>query len=87
MKQHRVRSSIEELVGDAACYVANCGNRKISSSVLEPDHHKWNEIIGDRVLKSSISIWETLSGQWCKSCLLPADREPIFNRINFLFAE
>ena len=54
----------------------------LEDAMLEPDHHKWNEMVGDRVIKSSISVWEILSSQWCKSCLNTADRDAIFNRID-----
>lgn len=54
----------------------------LEDAMLEPDHHKWNEMVGDRVIKSSVSVWEILSSQWCKVCLQPTDRETIFNQLN-----
>lgn len=44
----------------------------LEDAMLEPDHHKWNAIVGDRVHKSSSSVWELMCNQWCKVCL-PAD--------------
>ncbi|MBI5724517.1 MAG: AAA family ATPase [Planctomycetes bacterium] len=45
--------------------------------ILEPDHHKWNSIVGNRVMKSSTSVWEVLANEWCKSCLTDEDRKSI----------
>jgi len=44
----------------------------LEDAMLEPDHHNWNAKVGDRVLKSSTSVWEILANEWCKSCLDPA---------------
>lgn len=41
----------------------------LEDSMLEPDHHRWNAIVGDQILKSSISVWEVLANEWCRSCL------------------
>jgi predicted ATPase len=49
--------------------------------VLEPDHHKWTELVGDQVVKSSISVWEILCTEWCKSILDSAARGEIAARI------
>lgn len=46
-------------------------------AMLEQNHHKWTELVGDKILKSSNSIWETLSIQWCKSCLQEQDKNTI----------
>lgn len=41
----------------------------LDDAMLEPDHHKWNAKVGDQILKSSVSVWEVLANEWCKSCL------------------
>jgi len=41
----------------------------LEDAMLEPDHHIWNEKVGDRILKSAQSVWEVLSNEWCKTCL------------------
>lgn len=46
-------------------------------AMLEPDHHKWNAKVGDQILKSSISVWEVLANEWCRSCLDPAVRRDL----------
>jgi len=56
----------------------------LDDAILEPDHHKWNTIIGDRIIKSSASVWEILCSQWCRVCLKNEDRERIYNKINEL---
>ncbi|BAY75624.1 hypothetical protein NIES25_20710 [Nostoc linckia NIES-25] len=54
----------------------------LDDSMLEPDHHRWTSMVGDRVIKSSTSVWETLVNQWCKSCLNNDVREALFREIN-----
>lgn len=46
----------------------------LEDAMLEPDNHRWNSSVGDKVLKSAHSVWEILSTEWCKSCLLESDR-------------
>ncbi|MDF2387103.1 AAA family ATPase [Nostoc ellipsosporum NOK] len=53
----------------------------LDDSMLEPDHHKWTSMVGDRVIKSATSVWETLVNQWCKSCLQEQERETLFREI------
>jgi predicted ATPase len=50
----------------------------LDDAILEPDHHKWNTIVGDRIVKSSASVWEILCNQWCKSCLTQISREEVY---------
>ena len=47
----------------------------LEDAMLEPDHHRWLEMVGDRVLKSKTSVWETLTSEWVRSCLPPAERD------------
>jgi predicted ATP-dependent endonuclease of OLD family len=51
-------------------------------AILTPDHHEWTKIIGDRVLKSSISVWETLTLEWCRHCLSSDERSRILDIIS-----
>jgi predicted ATPase len=53
----------------------------LEDAILEPDHHKWNTIVGDRIVKSSTSVWELLCNQWCKSCLTQEERQAIYGPI------
>jgi predicted ATPase len=41
----------------------------LEDAMREPDHHKWNAIVGDKIRKGSHSVWESLVDTWCKSCL------------------
>ena len=41
----------------------------LEDAMLEPDHHKWNAKVGDQIVKSSVSVWEVLASEWCRSCL------------------
>jgi predicted ATPase len=54
----------------------------LEDAMLEPDHHKWNTIVGDRIVKSSASVWEVLCNQWCKSCIDPGLRQRIYTSMN-----
>jgi hypothetical protein len=54
----------------------------LEDAMLEPDHHKWNTSVGDRILKSSTSVWEIICNQWCKSCLTDNARQSIYAPIN-----
>ena len=49
--------------------------------VLTPDHHTWTTQLGDRVIKSAGSVWETLSSEWCRSCLEEAIRDDLVDSI------
>lgn len=46
----------------------------LDDAMLEPNHHRWNAMVGDQIVKSSVSVWEVLANEWCKSCLNPQDR-------------
>ena len=37
----------------------------LDDTCLDPNHHGWTKKIGDRLLKSSASVWELLVNQWC----------------------
>ncbi len=37
--------------------------------ILNPDHHAWTTIIGNKVRMSSKSVWEILCNEWCRNCL------------------
>lgn len=41
----------------------------LEDAMLEPDHHKWTEYVGDRVRKSKDVVWGILVEEWCKQCL------------------
>ena len=47
----------------------------LEDAMREPDHHKWNSLVGDRVLKSASAVWDTVATQWSKSCLGTEDRD------------
>jgi len=53
----------------------------LEDAMLEPDHHKWNARVGDQILKSSVSVWEVLANEWCRSCLDPAARKALADTI------
>lgn len=59
----------------------------LEDAMLEPDHHRWNAKVGDQILKSSVSVWEVMSGEWCRSCLSGDDRKRIFSEISGITGE
>lgn len=58
----------------------------LEDAMLEPDHHRWNTLVGDQVHKSSISVWEVLANEWCRACLQSEDRKAIADEINAAIA-
>lgn len=54
----------------------------LEDAMLEPDHHRWNAKVGDQILKSSVSVWEILASEWCRSCLNSIDRKTLADAIS-----
>jgi predicted ATPase len=52
--------------------------------VLTPDHHLWTTRIGDRIVKSAGSVWETMCTEWCRECLDADARDSLVTRISSL---
>jgi hypothetical protein len=59
----------------------------LEETMLEPNHHKWNEKVGDKILRSASSVWKILANQWCKVCLKEVDRNLIINTFNDLLSK
>lgn len=57
----------------------------LEDAMLLPDNHEWTRFVGNKVLKSSTSVWELMANQWCKSCLVDDDRDVIMESIQNLF--
>lgn len=53
----------------------------LEDAMLNPEFHLWPSLVGDRILKSRTSVWETLAAEWCKECLGAADRDRIVDAI------
>lgn len=49
--------------------------------LLNPHFHKWPSLVGDRILKSATSVWETMATEWCRVCLTEADRDVVVGAI------
>ncbi|WP_437953398.1 AAA family ATPase [Sorangium sp. So ce296] len=56
----------------------------LDDALLNPDFHRWPALVGDRVVKSSVSVWETVATEWCRVCLSPTDRDRIVDSIRTL---
>lgn len=59
----------------------------LEDAMLESDHHRWNSLVGDRTLKSEISVWEILCNVWCRHCLLPQHRDALATAIRRTIAQ
>jgi predicted ATPase len=53
----------------------------LEDALLEPDPHRWTAMVGDKVLKSSSSVWETLCNQWCKLPFEADSRRNIVDKV------
>jgi predicted ATPase len=53
----------------------------LEDAMLDPDHHQWPKRVGDRLLRSKASVWETLCIEWVKSCATPSEKEQLINGI------
>lgn len=53
----------------------------LDDAMLEPDHHNWTTMVGDKILKSSASVWEILASEWAHSCLEKSEQVRVANAI------
>jgi len=58
----------------------------LEDAMLEPDHHRWTAMVGDKVLRSSASVWETLCSQWSKLKQEEESRKKLVDKIADLLA-
>lgn len=49
--------------------------------MLNPEFHLWPELIGNRIIKSKTSVWETMVTEWCRICLDPNERDAFANAV------
>lgn len=53
----------------------------LEDALLNPDFHRWPSLVGNRILKSATSVWETMVTEWCRECLSEEERDLIVNAI------
>ena len=53
----------------------------LDDAILLPEHHEWTTYIGDRLRKSSASIWSILIEEWCARCLTEEYKASFFKTI------
>jgi len=53
----------------------------LDDALLNPHFHQWPSLVGDRILKSATSVWETMATEWCRVCLTDVDRDVIVEAI------
>lgn len=53
----------------------------LEDAMLNPLHHEWTKIIGNKVRMSAKSVWEILCNEWAKTCLEDTYKESILNSL------
>lgn len=53
----------------------------LEDALLNADFHRWPALVGDRVLKSSTSVWEVMATEWCRICLTQQDRDTLVDAV------
>lgn len=53
----------------------------LEDALLNADFHRWPSLVGDRILKSATSVWETMATEWCRECLTEAERDVVVGAI------
>lgn len=53
----------------------------LEDAMREPDHHRWNALVGDKIRKGAHSVWEILVDEWCKTCLTDVEHARIVGDI------
>jgi hypothetical protein len=51
----------------------------LDDAQLDPDHHTWCASVGNKVLRSSSSVWELLCNQWCELDYREDQRKELVN--------
>ncbi|QBG48682.1 ATP-binding protein [Verrucomicrobia bacterium S94] len=41
----------------------------LDESMLEPDHHNWTRIVGDKIRMSAKNVWQILCKEWVYECM------------------
>jgi predicted ATPase len=53
----------------------------LEDAMRTPDHHLWTTLVGDRVLKSAASVWDTLVHEWATTILSDEEQQRIITVI------
>lgn len=54
----------------------------LEDAMLTPDHHTWTTQVGDRIVKSAGSVWETMCTEWCRECLDDEVRDNLVSQVS-----
>ena len=49
----------------------------LEDTVLDPDFHRWPAVLGNRILKSSMTVWDIMATEWCRICLSEVERDVV----------
>jgi predicted ATPase len=53
----------------------------LDDAMLDEDFHRWPTKVGDRIIKSKTSVWETMAAEWCRLCLTADKRDAIADAV------
>jgi hypothetical protein len=53
----------------------------LEDAILNADFHRWPSLVGDRILKSATSVWETMATEWCRECLTDEARDSVVDAV------
>lgn len=53
----------------------------LDDTVLDPDFHRWPALLGDRILKSSLTVWDIMATEWCRLCLTDTERDVVVETV------
>lgn len=56
----------------------------LDDAILNPDFHRWPTLVGDRIVKSSVSVWEIVATEWCRVCLSEDNKKAVVDAIQGL---
>jgi predicted ATPase len=59
----------------------------LEDAMLSPDFHSWPERVGDKIIKSRTSVWETMATEWCRVCLGEEARNAFFDGVRQILPE
>jgi predicted ATPase len=51
----------------------------LDDAMREPDHHLWTTLVGNWVVRSRHSVWETMCDQWVRQCLKQTEFAAIYD--------
>lgn len=54
----------------------------LDDATLLPDHHEWTTYVGNKIKKSSGSVWSIMVEEWCKQCMDSVTEEQFISAVS-----